>query len=296
MEEKPDMIVFGNLDIKLYPFVLFLLEHKMPYAIIAHDSEIFVQQSKIKINDVVRRGIIIKRARCIAANSRHTRSLLEMWGLSKDKIVIVHPPISDQEIKESANAVTKVKNDYYNLVTISRLVCSKGIDIVLRALKIMEEQDIPYRYVIGGDGNDRKFLEELAGELGMKKKVHFMGNIAEDTKWSLLRHADVFVMPSRVNPSASHEGFGMAFIEAAVFGLPGVGSTGGGIPDAVIHGETGLLVPQESPDKLAEALIYLYKNPEKREVMGKTAMERARIHFSPTAIASHFEKEFTGRI
>jgi glycosyltransferase involved in cell wall biosynthesis len=205
MEDKPDIIVFGNLDIKLYPFILFLLENKMPYTIIAHDSEIFVQQNKIKINDAVRRGLIIKNARCIAANSRHTRSLLEMWGLSKENIVIVHPPISEQEIKESATSYTKVKSEYYNLVTVCRLVYSKGIDIVLRALKIMDEQEIPYRYVIVGDGKDRKFLEELAGELGIKEKVHFMGNISEDTKWSLLRNADVFVMPSRVNPSVSHE-------------------------------------------------------------------------------------------
>jgi phosphatidylinositol alpha-1,6-mannosyltransferase len=103
-------------------------------------------------------------------------------------------------------------------------------------------------------------------------------------------------MPSRVNPALSHEGFGMAFIEAAVFGIPGVGTRAGGIPDAIVHEETGLLVAQESPEELAQALIFLHHNPGKRKQMGKTAMNRATSQFSPTVIAFHFQKEVYKKI
>lgn len=107
--------------------------------------------------------------------------------------------------------------------------------------------------------------------------------------------ADVFIMSSRVNPRLSHEGFGMAFIEAAAFGVPGVGSWAGGIPEAVVHGKTGLLVAEESSEELAQALIFLYQNPEKRKEIGNAAMERARSQFSQTNIASHFIKETSAR-
>jgi hypothetical protein len=92
-----------------------------------------------------------------------------------------------------------------------------------------------------------------------------------------------------------HEGFGIAFIEAAAFGVPGVGSRAGGIPDAVLHGETGLLVPQESPEKLAEALMFLYRNPEKRKAMGEAGMKRAKSLFPARVIAARFCEEISKR-
>jgi glycosyltransferase involved in cell wall biosynthesis len=126
--------------------------------------------------------------------------------------------------------------------------------------------------------------------------VRFTGFINDDAKWRLLRNADVFVMPSRVDPSVQHEGFGLAFIEAAAFGVPGIGSTGGGIPEAIIHGETGLLVPEDSVERLAAALIFLYRNPDKREAMATRATERARSEFSSITIAAHFDDEVRKRV
>jgi len=292
-KEKPDIVIFGHLDLDLYPFALAVLEHRVPFGLIAHDAEVCRRPSRI--NDMARRGLMLKEAAWIAANSNHTRGLLEMWRMPSDKITIVHPPIAAKAIQESAKSVPRDRRDSYNLITICRLVDNKGIDIVLRALKILDQQGIRCRYVVAGDGVERSRLEMLVDALGIRDRVQFTGLIADETKWSLLHDADVFVMPSRVNLQHQHEGFGLAFIEAAAFGVPGVGSTGGGIPEAVIHGETGLLVPEESPEKLAEALQFLYDNPEKRKQMGRVGMERARSQFSPIAIAAHFQNEVSKR-
>jgi glycosyltransferase involved in cell wall biosynthesis len=292
-KEKPSMIVFGHLDMKFYPFVLFLSESGLPYGVIAHDSEVYPRG---QTHDAVIRGMILKRASWVAANSRHTESLLKMWGLSNEKIIVVHPPISEQAIRESARAYPKQVDGHYNLTTISRLVSSKGIDIVLRALKVLDQRGVPYRYIVAGDGPERKYLEGLAAELELGNEVRFLGYIADDEKWAILRRSDVFVMPSRVNVRDSHEGFGLAFIEAAAVGVPAVGSMAGGIPEAVLHGETGLLVMPESPECLAEALIWLYQNPEVRKEMGRTGMTRAISQFSPSAIATHFQREISKRV
>ena len=288
--EKPTMVVFGHLDMRLYPFALFLLERKVPYGIIAHEGEIYPFRNRI--NEFIRRGAMLKGAQWIAANSRHTKSLVEMWGIPGGRIKIVYPPISQGAIQARLHSEqSREMRDELNVVTICRLVKPKGIDTVLRALRILDARGVPFRYVIGGDGVERKVLEALVDELGLRNRVHFMGYITEDEKWCLLRTSDVFVMASRVDPKTQHEGFGIAYVEASALGLPAIGSRAGGIPDAVVDGETGILVPQESPEDLAEALTFLYRNPEKRMEMGRAGMERARRQFSPTAVAAHFQQE-----
>ena len=289
-KEQPTTIVFGYLDVKLYALALSLLERQRPYGIIAHDSEIYRSPNNKK-NDLVKRGMMLKGASWIAANSRHTKSLLEAWRIPSGRVKIVLPPISEEAIMESAVLEPNVrkKDDGLNLVTVCRLVKGKGIDIVLRALKILAERGIPYGYVIGGEGPEKRFLEELVDELGLGGRVHFQGSVVGEEKWRLLRNGDVFVMPSRLDSTIPwQEGFGIAFVEAAAFGVPAVGSRSGGIPDAVVDGETGILVAEESPLDLADALTFLYRKPDIKKEMGRAARERARREFSPRAIAIRF--------
>jgi phosphatidylinositol alpha-1,6-mannosyltransferase len=292
--ENPDFVMFGHLDIDIYPFALALLERRVPYGIIAHDVEISRRDGRI--NDRVRTGMMLKNASLIAANSRHTRGLIEKWKLPSAKLAVIHPPIAGKAIQQSAQSAERPRMQNNRLITIARLVPGKGIDIVLRALTILDQQNIPFHYVIAGDGPERNRLEALAGELGIRERVQFLGSITNEAKWSLLREAAVFVMPSRVNPKLQHEGFGLAFIEAAAFGLPGIGSRGGGIPEAVIHGETGLVVSEESPMELADALRSLFTDSEARRRMGIAGMERARRYFSPVAVASQFHSEILKRM
>jgi phosphatidyl-myo-inositol dimannoside synthase len=295
-QDTPNTVIFGHLDRRLYPLVLALRELQVSYGIIAHDVEIYKHPAR-KVNDRVIRGMMIRGAGWIAANSRHTKSLLEMWGIPKDKVVVVHPPLSEDLIRESSKPHISIREEEgYTLISVCRLVKGKGIDVVLRALKILDEKRIPYNYIIVGDGKERASLEKLRDELHLKGNIQFLGFVEEDKKRTYLRAADVLVMPSRVNPSLHHEGFGMVFIEAAVFGIPGVGSNVGGIPDAVIDGKTGLLVDQESPEKLAEALIFLYENPEERKAMGEAARERAASDFSSLSIAARFQNEVSKRM
>lgn len=194
--------------------------------------------------------MIVKGAKWIAANSRHTRSLVEAWGLAPKKIWITHPPLSQQAINVSYEPPRTASSEVFTLVTVARIVQNKGIDVVLRALTILDRNHVPYRYVVAGEGPERASLENLAVELGVQANVHFAGRVSEEDKWHLLRSADVFVMPSHVNPSQQHEGFGIVFLEAAACGVPSIGSNAGGIPDAVVDGQTGILVEPESPEKL----------------------------------------------
>ena len=292
--EEPSMVVFGHLYITFYPLVFALMDQNVPFGIIAHDSEIY--RNRGRINNVVRKGMMLKKAAWIAANSRHTKSLLEAWGLASDKIMILHPPISAQAIIESNGASAVSDKGAYTLLTVCRLVRAKGIDIVLRALKRLSEQGIDFRYVVAGEGSERAALESLARELGIADRTQFVGYVEDEVKWSLLRSADVFVMSSRVNPREQHEGFGIAFVEAGAFGVPVVGSFAGGIPEAILDGKTGILVQPESPEKLADALELLYRNPKMRLEMGAAGKRRAQSQFSPKTVAARFQEEISRRI
>jgi glycosyltransferase involved in cell wall biosynthesis len=293
-KEKPTAILFVYFDLNLYPLALPLLQRHEPYGMIAHDSEISWLPNR-KRNDLVKRRTLLKGASWIAANSCHTKSLFDMWGVPEDKVKIIYPPISNQAITESdVPAPLSEANHELALVTICRLVKGKGIDIVLRALKILATRSIPFRYAIGGEGPERQPLDALANVLGLEKKVQFKGPLEGAAKWDLLRHSSIYVMPSRFDSSTIwREGFGIAFTEAAVFGVPAVASNSGGIPDAVIDGETGILVPEESPTAVADALTFLYQNPETCKRMGRAARERARKQFSPAVIASRFREEIS---
>lgn len=292
LEENPDVIIFGHFDVRLFPLALCLLERKLPYSIIAHDSEIRPFPAGGR-HDFVQRQMMLSSASWIAANSRHTESLMKVWRIQPHRIRLVYPPISQAAIDESEILNPAGREDHrFTLVSICRLVKGKGLDLVMQALKILDARGVPYRYFVGGDGPERESLECMVDSFGLRGEVHFLGSVAGPEKWRLLRMGDVFVTPSRIDRSARwQEGFGIAFVEAAAFGLPAVASRSGGIPEAVIDGETGILVPEESYADLANALTLLYEKPDLRKTMGKAARERALEQFSPKAIADRFREE-----
>jgi glycosyltransferase involved in cell wall biosynthesis len=290
-EYRPDVVIFGHMDVKLYPLAQCLLDHKVPYGIIAHDSEIR-QAAKKRLNDLALRGTMLRGSSWIAANSRHTQSIAESWRVPPGRISIIYPPISHEAMIQSGHAnAGSGHRQYLTIVSICRLVRGKGIDLVLRALKTLRDREIPFRYLIGGDGSQKASLQLMVQEFGLQDQVELLGSVDGQKKWDLLRKADVFAMPSRVDPAIPwQEGFGIALVEAAAFGIPAVASTSGGIPDAVIDGETGILVSEESPEEIAEALTLLYRKPEVRRGLGQTARQRARKQFSPEAIAAQFQE------
>lgn len=124
------------------------------------------------------------------------------------------------------------------------------------------------RLLIAGDGPLRRDLERLRDELGLGDKVRFLG--FRDGIWGTFKALDVFVVSSR------GEGLGVSLVEAMACGLPVVATRVGGIPEVVLDGETGILVPPGDPRALGEALVRLASDRKLREEMGRGARELAR--------------------
>src|SRR5262249_22181566 len=152
------------------------------------------------------------------------------------------------------------------------------------ALELLASRNIRMRYVVVGDGAERGALKDMARKCGLEEMVEFRGHVSDREKWRVLGSADVFAMASRFKLMEQHEGFGIAFVEANIFGVPAIGTRTGGIPDAIVDGETGVLVEPESPVGLANALEELYRNAEMRHRMGASGRHRAR-RYSPERVA-----------
>ena len=145
---------------------------------------------------------------------------------------------------------------------VSRLSPEKGFEYLLRAVASLRDRDIEVDVVLAGDGPSRAALERLAGELGLRERVDFVGEIAHDDVPAVLQRLDIFAMPS------TWEGFGVSALEASAMELPVVASNIHGIPDVVVDGETGLLLPPADVDALADAIARLAGDAALRRTMG----------------------------
>jgi phosphatidylinositol alpha-1,6-mannosyltransferase len=160
------------------------------------------------------------------------------------------------------------------LLTVGRLVPRKGVDTVLRALPQLGASVPAVQYVVAGTGPDRGRLKRLALRRGVRDRVHFVGHVADEALPLYYSAADLFVMPVREAPP-DVEGFGLVFLEANACGTAVVGAHSGGVPDAIVDGETGLLVPPSAPRALARALTGLLQDPARRNRLARHGRTRA---------------------
>ena len=155
------------------------------------------------------------------------------------------------------------------IISVGRLVHRKGQDKLISALPQIRAAIPNVHLVLVGVGPHQKYLEKLAAELKVKDCITFIGriNYAELPKYICL--GDIFAMPSRSRFFGLEvEGLGIVYLEASSCGLPVVGGKSGGAPDAVLIGETGVVVDGTDSFEIAESCIELLNNPELCAVMG----------------------------
>lgn len=168
-----------------------------------------------------------------------------------------HPAVSSEAVRRSLGL-----QDRRVVVTVSRLVPRKGQDMLLRAWPMVLRRHPDAVLLVVGHGRHRHALEQLAAELGVTRQVRFTGSVSDDLLAEHLAAAEVFALPCRtVWHGLQPEGLGLTTLEASATGLPVVVGDSGGAPEAVLDGETGLVVDGASVPALAEALETLLDDP-----------------------------------
>ena len=229
---------------------------------------------------------LLRRASAIIATSapyRDSSPALAPW-LAKTQVIPLGIAARDggDDADQSAAAPAHAEDAVappLRLLTVGRLSYFKGIDVLLRAIADLRQ----FQLTIVGDGECRESLERLAGDLGIRERVHFAGRIDMDPGGARLlaaryRNADIFCLPS----TDRAESFGLVLLEAMRARLPVVASAirGSGVGFAVRDGTTGLLVPPGDAGALAQALRLLADDAGLRARLGAAGGQRFAEEFT----------------
>ncbi|MBE7157830.1 MAG: glycosyltransferase family 4 protein, partial [Rhodospirillales bacterium] len=169
------------------------------------------------------------------------------------------------------------------VLAIGRHVAQKGFDVLLRALAQLRDASLPeFDLILAGDGPEHANLRTLAAELGLAGRVHFPGRVDHDEALRLFAGCMFFVLPSRLEP------FGLVNLEAMAAGRAVVASGVGGVPEVVLHGQTGFLVPPDDVNALARTIRQVAASPSLRQYLGGAGKERVKSFAWSAAVDRYF--------
>ena len=161
------------------------------------------------------------------------------------------------------------------IVTVGRLVPRKGMDMAIRAMPEVVRQIPEAHFLIIGDGEYRADLEQMIQEELMQDHITLVGKVTDEDLLRFLQACDLFIMPNRTMPDGDTEGFGLVFREANACRKPVIGGRAGGAVEAVVDGETGLLVDGNKPAEVAEGIVKILSSPELADRMSVAGLKLA---------------------
>lgn len=164
---------------------------------------------------------------------------------------------SEEELEILREKLNKGENVIF-LISTSRLTEKNGLDLVVKSMKYLPENFHFYNF---GFGKDKKYLENLASQLGVSPRVHLEGHPGHDELPKYLKISDIFIRPSR------SEGQGISFLEAMAAKIPVIATPVGGIVDFLKDGETGYFCQTENPKSIAETVERAMGDPQKSQII-----------------------------
>lgn len=224
---------------------------------------------------------LFKKNKLTITCSDYTKELVEKHDIAKNPITI-KPGVDTSYYKEISREDNELF-DLYNtenrtvILTVSRLVKRKGIDLVIKALS---DVDKDFLYFIVGDGPEKMHLEELVDELSLNDKVLFLGPQTDDIVLKYYSMCDFFIMtPYEVidHGKFDYEGFGIVYLEANACGKPVIATKSGGITDAVKDSYSGLLVEQNNAEAIKDAILKLINDKTLYNQLSKTSLQWAKL-------------------
>ena len=179
------------------------------------------------------------------------------------------------------------------ILSVGVVRASKGIMVLLEAANYLMQKGLDFQVDIVGGFESEVFEQEAKSYIqqhNLSEKVNFLGVLTGAKKWDLFVRSHIFCFPSYFES----ESFGNVVLEAMMFEMPVVGSDWRGIPEIIVHGKTGMVVPVKDAVATAESLEALILNPENRISMGKMGRERFLQHYQLPFFIKRMEKVILG--
>lgn len=222
------------------------------------------------------------------ANTNFTASQAEKLGCPREKVDIL--PVGLDPKRYAFQPRLMRGGERLELLSVARLVEKKGLEYGIRAVAKLRTKGVSVRYRIAGDGVLRSELERLINELGAEACVELLGWCDQDEVARLYEESHVFMLPSVTASNGDREGQGLVLQEAQAMGLPVISTLHNGIPEGVIDGETGLLVPEKDADALAGAIERLLKDNDRWPEIGRKGRELVEQHYDQRVLAEKLIK------
>ncbi|MHB8993866.1 MAG: glycosyltransferase family 4 protein [Armatimonadota bacterium] len=267
----------------------------VPWGVFGHDREHILHGGN-PLKWLLQQHLFNKANFCFAI-SNYAADNFRRRGVKDDALRMVGCGMDAELFAPDPERATALREKYglhrkRVLLTVSRLVPRKGHLTVIEALPRIREAVGNVCYLIVGDGDYRGTLQEAVAQQGLSDHVIFAGRAAAEDLCGYYTLGDLMVMPSYDIRGIPTEGFGLTFLEANCCGRPVIGSRSGGIPDAVDHGLSGLLVPPRDPAAVAKAAIRILSEPGLAEQMGEYGQHRAREMFRWEYVARRVDAAF----
>lgn len=256
--------------------VALLTARAVPWLVTTLGGDVYALRNPLAIR---LKRLVVRRARAVTTMNSDMRARLVAIGAPETTTHVMPMGADVDAVRAAAAGIASVPG---RLLFVGRLVEKKGLVVLLDALRMIPA-GVTWSLDIVGDGPLRSRLETSAQGL----PVRFLGQLGRDELSRVLGASSVVVVPSVPAASGDQDGLPVALLEAMAVGRPAVGSNLSGIDDAIVDGETGLLVPPGDAGALAAALEKLLTDSALRSTLGAAASERAE-NFSVSAIGSRY--------
>lgn len=241
------------------------------------NKNVFIGAYQFLINWFTSRFLCFK----IIAVSQAVKKEIICQGVTPGKIDVIYNGIDLSSRGQNINSGIRIRDEFgigqnqKIIAQVGRLCEAKGQQVLIKAAKIIAKEYDCIFLIVGEDleraGEYKNSLRELARGFGLERRVIFTGYRSDIRE--LMNVFDIFTLPSFI------EGLPVVILEAMAAKKPVITTPVGGNTEIVIDGQTGTIVPQGSPDKLAEALRYHLKNQEISKKMGEAGYEMVKAHF-----------------
>jgi len=268
-------IYFGHTGVHLLPFIE---QWNKPCVVSFHGADVAIKEDIVDYPEKLRR--LFEAVPLVFARSQSLADRLSEFGCPPEKLRINRTGVPLDEFPFVDRPAPT--DGHWRVMQACRLIPKKGVATSLRAFAIFKKDHPQAKFYIAGKGPLQPELEMLAAGLGIFKDVHFIGFLSQPKLMELYASSHLFLHPSEMPPDKNQEGVPNSILEAMATGLPVAATQHGGIPEAVEHGRTGWLVPEEDHVALANAMQEITRSPRVLTEMGLRARE---------AVIKRFEQE-----
>jgi glycosyltransferase involved in cell wall biosynthesis len=256
------------------------------FSFTAHGADFQVDQHML-------REKVAAADRVVTISECNKRFIMDVCGpASEDRIRVMRCGVDTRVFHPANSPRTERTASQFDIVCTGTLYEVKGQTHLIEACRLLVERGVDVNCHLVGDGPWLDRLRQQASQAGLTGRVHFRGRMTRHEIAELLRASDVSAAPSVPTADGRREGIPVAIMEAMASGLPVVASDISGIPELIEHQRTGLLVPPNRPDLLADALEHLHRNTHLSRRLAEAGRQRVLreydLHKNASALATYF--------